>query len=331
MQKNNLYILKRLLLILCFFNILACENLSKRRSQYNNNKQTSKDLNENINDNSKIDQELQEPEQVPVPVPKYALKKPKVGLILGPGGINTFSHLGVIKALRESNIPIDSIIGMEWGALVGALYASTQQIHKAEWEIYKLKDKDFPGESYFSKKLDPIPVQQILSRFKWQTPSAVLNFSCAAQSIYSGKLVWQKSHSIQDRLEKCMSFPPALTAKSGWIAQPFSLQEAIKEFKLQGIELIIISNVLPRKNQLQRKVIKDNVAAAILWQNLGKYYQEFLSMENLSRMGYNKIQVVQVPLSSQHIYDYSKRKTLALKGFRAAMPVANKIVEKYGF
>jgi NTE family protein len=47
-----------------------------------------------------------------------------VGLVLSGGGALGLSHIGVIKALEENNIPIDYITGTSAGALVGSLYAS---------------------------------------------------------------------------------------------------------------------------------------------------------------------------------------------------------------
>jgi NTE family protein len=46
-----------------------------------------------------------------------------IGLALGSGAAKGIAHIGVIKALREANIPIDFIAGTSMGALVGACYA----------------------------------------------------------------------------------------------------------------------------------------------------------------------------------------------------------------
>lgn len=56
--------------------------------------------------------------------------RPKVGLILGGGAARGYAHLGVLKKLREKNIPIDFIIGTSIGALVGAIYASGNDLEK---------------------------------------------------------------------------------------------------------------------------------------------------------------------------------------------------------
>ncbi len=46
-----------------------------------------------------------------------------VGLVLSGGGAKGISHIGVIKALEENNIPIDYVGGTSMGAVIGALYS----------------------------------------------------------------------------------------------------------------------------------------------------------------------------------------------------------------
>lgn len=47
----------------------------------------------------------------------------KVGLVLSGGGAKGMTHIGIIRALEENNIPIDYIAGTSMGAIVGSLYA----------------------------------------------------------------------------------------------------------------------------------------------------------------------------------------------------------------
>jgi NTE family protein len=56
----------------------------------------------------------------------------KIGLALGSGAALGLAHIGVIKALREANIPIDMIAGTSMGALIGACYAADGQIEDVE-------------------------------------------------------------------------------------------------------------------------------------------------------------------------------------------------------
>ncbi len=63
----------------------------------------------------------------------------KVALVLSGGGADGLSHIGVLKALEENNIPIDYIAGTSMGALIGGLYASGYS--PAEIEAFALSEK----------------------------------------------------------------------------------------------------------------------------------------------------------------------------------------------
>ena len=62
------------------------------------------------------------------------MKEPKIGLALGSGGAKGFAHIGVIKVLRENDIPIHLIAGSSMGALVGTFYAASSNVER----LYKM-------------------------------------------------------------------------------------------------------------------------------------------------------------------------------------------------
>lgn len=66
----------------------------------------------------------------------------KIGLALGSGGPRGLAHIGVIKALKENDIPIDIIAGSSAGALIGGLFASLGSIKKVEEIAKQLTYKD---------------------------------------------------------------------------------------------------------------------------------------------------------------------------------------------
>ena len=59
-------------------------------------------------------------------------KRPKIILVLGGGGARGFAHVGVLKALREANVPIDMVVGTSMGALIGSLYCSGIKLENIE-------------------------------------------------------------------------------------------------------------------------------------------------------------------------------------------------------
>jgi len=87
----------------------------------------------------------------------------KVGLILSGGGAKGITHIGVIKALEENNIPIDYITGTSMGAIIGGLYAMGWSPDEM---VSILKSNDFKywstGEIelkyvYYYRNADPKP------------------------------------------------------------------------------------------------------------------------------------------------------------------------------
>jgi NTE family protein len=59
-------------------------------------------------------------------------KTPKIGLALGTGAARGLAHIGVLKALKEAEIPIDMVAGSSMGAMVGACFANDGDISAAE-------------------------------------------------------------------------------------------------------------------------------------------------------------------------------------------------------
>ncbi len=51
-----------------------------------------------------------------------------VGLVLGGGGARGCAHVGMIKAILEAGIPVDSVAGVSIGAFYGALYSQERSL-----------------------------------------------------------------------------------------------------------------------------------------------------------------------------------------------------------
>ncbi|MDR2652538.1 MAG: patatin-like phospholipase family protein [Prevotellaceae bacterium] len=72
-----------------------------------------------------------------------------VGLVMSGGGARGLSHIGVIKALEENDIPIDYVTGTSMGAIVAGLYASG---YSTDEMIGVFKSNDF--ENWLSGNID---------------------------------------------------------------------------------------------------------------------------------------------------------------------------------
>jgi NTE family protein len=87
----------------------------------------------------------------------------KVGLVLSGGGAKGITHIGIIKALEENNIPIDYVAGTSMGAIVGGMYAMGYTVDEM---ISTIKSNEFKhwttGEidasnKYYYRNADPKP------------------------------------------------------------------------------------------------------------------------------------------------------------------------------
>lgn len=78
------------------------------------------------------------------------LQAQKVGLVLSGGGAKGMTHIGIIRALEENNIPIDYITGTSMGAIIGSLYAMGYSPDDME---ALLLSEDF--KRWYSGKVEP--------------------------------------------------------------------------------------------------------------------------------------------------------------------------------
>ena len=115
-----------------------------------------------------------------------AIHAQKVGLVLSGGGAKGMTHIGIIRALEENNIPIDYIAGhFSWEPLSAPLYAMG---YSPDDMVELLKSEDFKrwysGEVeekyvYHFKKNLPTPeffqysffIQRFTEEFKTSIPA----------------------------------------------------------------------------------------------------------------------------------------------------------------
>lgn len=59
--------------------------------------------------------------------PRYRVCAPRVALVLSGGGARGIAHIGVLEVLEKNRIPIDLIVGVSMGSIIGGLYAAGYQ------------------------------------------------------------------------------------------------------------------------------------------------------------------------------------------------------------
>ena len=175
------------------------------------------------------------------------LKGQKVGLVLSGGGASGLSHIGVLKALEENEIPIDYISGTSIGSLIGAYYSigyTPQEIENvvktsffqsitkgdlpakyeymvkkredyASWLTFKLNFKDHYLKNLPTNVINSIPIDYYLMETFTGVSNSVKNnfdslfvpFRCIASDVQNKKTIVFKNGDLSSSVRASMSYP----------------------------------------------------------------------------------------------------------------------------
>ncbi len=260
------------------------------------------------------------------PVPR-ATSFPKIGLILGPGGLKSFAHIGVLRELEGARIPIHSIVGIEWGALVGGLYSLKGKSNDVEWKLLKLKKDDLPSPAWFRTDAEPKEIASLENYFrevfenKSIGDSSIL-FSCPSVTVNGERTVWLKAGGLKDAMLMCVPYPPLYKPHNDYVASAFEVKAAAKRLRDGGAEIIIFINVLAQGEILKSKKGNAGFETQLLWtaiRNRMTQDQEAVDF------------VIGVHTRDYDILNYDARRSMILFGSQSGMVAVKKLSEKYGF
>jgi len=272
------------------------------------------------------------PEPTPPPSRPTFLNKelPKVGLILGPGGMKAYAHIGVLREFAKARIPVHAIVGLEWGAVFGGLYAQHGQVNDVEWKAFKLREQDLPGEGGFlSSRIKPESVASLSEFFDTVFAGAVIesskiDYACPAYWSREDRFGWMTRGPLKVAMRACLPYPPFFTDNAGVYASPFSVDEAATHLRARGANLLVLVNVLGSGEFLPSKLAQGEQAVEnLLWSEIRR------EMLRAKPPGVHFI--VNVNTNGHPVTDYAGRRAMVEKGARAAGDVVGKIVSEYGF
>ncbi len=176
------------------------------------------------------------------------LNAQSVGLVLSGGGAKGLSHIGLIKALEENNIPIDYICGTSMGAIIGGLYASGMTPNQMI-ELFSSKEFDswFKGEpeaeysSHFYK--DDTSPQMFKFSFSFKLPQYPISDSF-------GKIISKK----QLRMDLPLSLVPAFPMDLEFLHLFASASKAANnDFKNLMVPFFCVSSDIANKKEFISK------------------------------------------------------------------------------
>ena len=136
--------------------------------------------------------------------------RPKVAVVLSGGGARGLAHAGVLKVLREENIPVDMLVGTSVGALIGSLYASGIEPEAIEemalninWKkliTFHLSYKSI----YSTKKLEAYIKKYIKNK---RFDELALPFACVAVDIQTGERIIFREGLVAPAVRASASIP----------------------------------------------------------------------------------------------------------------------------
>ena len=252
---------------------------------------------------------------------------PKVGLILGPGGMKTFAQIGVLRELAKARIPIHAVAGLEWGAVIGGLYSMQGQVNDVEWRSFKLRDTDLPQSGFLSSRAKAQSIttlnEFLETAFSSSTiDKAKIDFGCPAYWSKQDRFGWMAKGAYKDAMRACLPYPPNYTDNGGVVAAPMSVAESVSWLRARGANLIVLVDVLSQGEALPAKMGGDEWAENLLWSEIRREMQRSKALVN---------HVIVVNTNGHPINDINGRRALMEAGSKSASDVVGKMATQYGF
>lgn len=271
------------------------------------------------------------PQAVIEPPPPPTKEEPKrVAVILGPGGAKALAHVGVLKALQQQRIPVERIIGLEWGALIGAMYAQKGQIHDVEWKLYKMEQQEVlkpKSKGFFSRNNDQPSISSLDGYLqdnfnKEDLASGKIKFSCPSRSVWTGVITWQSRGLVREVIKRCLPYPPIFKMQGTFLAGASQATEAVEALAKEGFNVIIMVNVLGSGLPFGQEALLDNLNHVILWQEVKRAIGEVARLN---------VEHINVDTSAYPMVQFEAKKDLVSLGEEAGRNAASSLILKYGF
>ncbi len=264
----------------------------------------------------------------------------KVGLALGSGAARGLAHIGVLKALKEAEIPIDIIAGTSMGAMVGACFAKDGTITTVEetalntgWkEMARFLDSKIghirQGLIY-GGRVDNL-LQSLIGSIKFN--QLKIPFSCITTDINTGERVVITSGLVKDAVRASISIPgifvPVVVQDKclvdGGLIDPLPI-EALKEM---GANVMIAINVLVDPQRSKRSASSSKGSAVPEIPNIFNAILQSLYIMEYEIAKHIILQadlVISPQVSHIEAFDFNRGEEAILTGYKAGKEILPKL------
>jgi NTE family protein len=308
----------KILVALSFFFLISCQSKEKKSDQDLPQSQTV--IQSNQTAAPSIPTAI-EPEAVKIQSDN-SYNQVKIGIILGPGALRSFAHVGVLTEFAKAKLPIQAIAGIEMGSLVAAIYANKGQPYDVEWQMMKLKESDLVQKGLLSSSLKAGEVQSLnefmnMALSSNRAENSKINFACPAFHIGKRQNYTMNKGAFSQMLPFCISFPPLFKPYQQNIAGVLDLKPLIEYMKTKGVNYVVYVDLLSGNTKLDSA----NFETESLWS---------LAAANLARQEKSVNEVVRVPLQDYSLTDFSHRREIMQRGQQVGQKAAQDIKKNLG-
>jgi NTE family protein len=269
--------------------------------------------------------------------------KKKIGLALSGGAARGLAHLGVIQVLREEKIYVDMIAGTSAGAVMGAVFASGQDIDRmmeqaldAGWKrLAPLIDPSFPKSGFIKgRKITTLLTSFVGGNIRFSDLKIPL--ACVATDIDTGEEVVINSGPVPEALRASISIPGIFTVVKregrhlvdGGLTTPVP----VNVVRQMGADFIIAVNVNPdisnRMGKTSQKRIQAHKEPNIFQVMIQSIY---ITTNAVARHSLEAADIIIEPdLTNIGAGDFQKAGEMILQGQQAARAAIPEIKRKLG-
>ena len=227
------------------------------------------------------------------------MKKPVIGIALGGGGALGMAHIGVLKALEESGIKPDIIVGTSIGAIVGGFYATGFSVSELQEKALKIKttnllDVNFNPQGLLSGRATERTITSMLGGDK-QIENLPTKFACVAVDLNEGEEYVFETGSLVKAMRCSLSVPGVFV--------PVKFED----------KLMVDGGVL---NNVPANVARKLGADIVIAVNLVSDFKPYKTPRNIVHSVAFSFFIMQKELSKHQLKDYDVLIAPQLKDFR---------------
>lgn len=258
-----------------------------------------------------------------VPTPRPIPKTPKIGLIIGPGFLRSFLAVGILEEFHKARVPVQAMVGFEWGSLPAALYSINGQSSEVEWQMMKLTEESVLKKSILRNQIETASISELQPFLNQAFGRSTFEqnripFECLTFDIKKKQYFWMKKGDLAKSIPYCLATPP--------FSKPFlnnvgavDLKLAADTLRQKGANYIVLINPMSStKDYLDSSF---STESQVLWA-----FQQYQLLKTTGTIDF----VVDTSSAAFSVLEFGARRDMIRKGQEIGVQAVKKLSTKLG-